>query len=402
LLLYSAVEAGQLHRCKAFFDKLCTLTMPSGHDFVNMIRCMARRGDPVTVVEAHMKELMGLAFKIDALSRNRALAACASSGALGLAEVLVASEICREAMDTVAYNTLMKGYGLAGNCPRCFELYDKLRANGLAPSEMTFGILLDACNTAGEYGHARRVFKDLLDSGLRPNVVHYTTLMKGLVNAGHLDDAAGVLRCMLQSPDTAPDVVTYSMLVQAHADRGTVGEAVQVLKQMLHHGIKPDDIILNIVLSGCCVRPLEHAQVFRIFRWLLQHGLQPSTATLSILLKALVKSEAWAEALEFLREVPERLSVWPEPRLYTQLAWACAQAGHGHEAVEAYAIMVDAARRHGSDLCKVYHLRMIRICASCDKGARAQAICRGATGMELPLTSEETPGQSKFSMPNDV
>lgn len=378
MLLYCAVEAGQFQRCEEFFDRLRTMATLSSHDFLNMARYHAHNRD-LAGLQRTVVYFMQRGCKVDAISRNRALSACCSTGALDLAEVLLAFGLCPEGPDAVAYNTVIKGYSKIGKLARCFELYEELRAAGVPPSEMTFGILLDTCNGANELDRAREVFADLSRSGLKLNVVHYTTFMKGLLSAGHLDDASAVLNLMLKSPDTAPDLVTYSMLVKAHADRGNVAESMRTLEQMMRQGIEPDAVVLNIVLGGCCTRPMPPAKVHQVLNRLMVYGLQPSTVTLSILVKAFVKSQAFVEALDLLVEAPNHLGVdLPEARLFTQLAQACARAGRGSTALKVYASMVQvtACRRGAFAVAEVSSARMSQICSSAGQASSAQGLHR--------------------------
>merc|ERR1719379_2109868 len=179
-------------------------------------------------------------------------------------------------MDIVGYNTLLKGHAKFGNISRCFEIYEVMQQLNLPSSEVTFGILLDVCIDAKAFDRARQVFESLRDSGLKLNVVHYTTFMKGLVNAGQLEEATHLLDEMHGSSNTKPDLVTYSTLVKAHADSGQVMEAIRVLERMASQGVTPDAIIFNIVLTGCTVKVMEPEQVFHVFKWLASHGLQTS------------------------------------------------------------------------------------------------------------------------------
>merc|ERR1719478_1701387 len=146
----------------------------------------------------------------------------------------------------------MKYNARAGRLPRCFELREEMSAKGLEASEITFGILLDACVGAKELDYARKVFDDLCSSGLRLNVVHCTTFIKGLIGANKLDEAAGVLQEMARSPGVKPDLITYSTIVKAYADSGNVTSAMNVLEMMLAENVRPDEIIFNSVLSACC------------------------------------------------------------------------------------------------------------------------------------------------------
>mmetsp|Transcript_1807 Transcript_1807/g.4014 ORF Transcript_1807/g.4014 Transcript_1807/m.4014 type:complete len:636 (+) Transcript_1807:125-2032(+) len=390
LLLYSAVEAGEFHRCEAFFAKLCFLVAPSGHDFVNVVRYYAHSQD-LLGLRCMLANLHRSGYRITAHGRNRALAACVAigGGALQVAEALAEADACSEAIDAVTYNTLMKGHARAGKASRCFELYREMQAKGLSPSDMTFGTLLNACHESYDFERAKEIFKDLCDSGLQVNVIHYTTFMKSLVRAGLLKDAAEVLTLMLRSPASRPDLMTYSMLIKAHADHGDVAGASQILQQMLRQGVQPDAIVLNMVLSGCCARTMESRNIYQVLHWLIRQGLRPSSVTLSILVKALAGSGAWDEALEALAQAPQRFQgLVPEARLYVQLAQACARAGVSGWALQAYAAMIEAAAVRGAAISETASTRLLKICIGCGEAVAAQKlhslVCEAPVGRVMP------------------
>merc|ERR1719359_2169487 len=115
----------------------------------------------------------------------------------------------------------------AGRLPRCFEMHAEMLEKGIEASEVTFGILLDACVGAKKLDDARKVFDDLCSSGLPLNVVHCTTYIKGLVGAGKLDEAADVVQEMTKSIGVKPDVVTYSTIVKGYSDIGDVAASLK-------------------------------------------------------------------------------------------------------------------------------------------------------------------------------
>lgn len=347
VLLYSVVEAGAFKRCKYVFENLIKNTSPSGHDFVNMVKCHVGQHDV-----AGLREMLGslrrLGHSIDAYSLNRSLAACsASDSVLDLADELAGAGVCTEGIDAVGYNTLMKYNARAGRISRCFQLRTEMSAHGIQASEVTFGILLDACVSAQELDRAREVFNDLCASGLQLNVVHCTSFMKVLVSARRLDEAAGVLREMVRSPGVKPDLITYSTLVKAYAEGGHVSSALKVLELMLSEGVKADEIIFNTVLSCCSTFPMKSSLVMYNFETLIRHGMKPTTTTLSILLKSLAHTDAWSMSLQVLQDSPRRFGLEPELRLYAQLVQACIKAHQAKAAPEVFEAMLKAARRHG-------------------------------------------------------
>lgn len=365
LLLYNAIEAGAFEQCTECIDKLSAVPL-SSYDLVNIVRYYAHWHDISGLIQL-IKRQDALGAKFDTITRNRALAACVTEGALDVAETLLTGNVWREGLDTVGYNTLIKGYSRAGHVSKCFELHDQMNAHGQRPSEVTFGILLDACISSEDLNNARRVFQDLRNSGLRMNAVHFTTFIKGLVASGDFMEADTVLQEMLCTPHTEPDLITYSTLVKAYADRGQVESAVGILQQMLNRHVEPDEVIFNSLLNGCVCRPspMSAKEVFAVFDQLIAHGLKPSAATLSILLKSLVRGEAWEAALQLLREVPARFRMETEPRLYAQLAQACITVGRGNRLQEVYEEFLASPASRNPHIAESVNGRLLKQCIRC-------------------------------------
>merc|ERR1719359_450062 len=224
--------------------------------------------------------------------------------------------------------------------------------------------MLDACVGAEDLDRAKKVFAELCGSGLRLNVVHCTTLIKGLIAAGRLDEASDVLTEMLATPGAKPDLITYTTLVKAYADRGKVAAAMTILEKMVEQGVPPDEIIFNGVLGSCCGGPAEPAVTLHTFDVLVKKGLKPSTMTLSILLKALLLSGAWSTALTTLEKSALRFSMEPEARLYTQISTAALRAHRGDVALEAYRQMLQRTRQRGETLDPSMSSRLLRQCTA--------------------------------------
>lgn len=378
LLLYCSVEAGDLRRCEEFFNRLSSFQVPSNHDFVNMVRYCVCCADSERLLRLLKRLRCQNAGAIDILARNKALAVCMSGQAFDLAELLV-MELPQLPLDVVGYNTLMKGYMQACRYPRCFDLYVEMQGQGITGSEMTFGIMLDAGVGSRNHAFLKQVFLDLQHADVELNVVHYTTFIKGLVGAGCISDAMWVLEEMNSKLDVKPDLVTYTTLVKGHADTGDVIGALDVLEQMLSNGIAPDVIVYNVFLTGCSVKSTDPEQVLEVVHVIVHLGFQPSITTRSILVKMFAKSQSWGELLAILETSPQRLGIWPEPRIYAQLAQACASCGDGRRALEVYAAMVRCAARRGVAVDRAANTRIFRLCSSCDEGVAASIIFEAAS-----------------------
>lgn len=388
VLLYNVVEAEDFSRGEIVFKNLSRHTCPSGHDFANIVRCFAGKQDPPGLKNT-LAELASMGHSVDTYSLNRALASCgASDCALDLADVIVTSPLCADGLDAVSYNTLMKCNARAGRLSRCFELREEMVAKGLHASEVTFGILLDACVNAQELDRARTVFEDMCHSGLQLNVVICTTLIKGLAGAGRLDEAASVLHEMKTSAGVKPDLIAYSTIVKAHADSGDVVAAMKMLEQMLAEGVRPDEIVFNGVLTGCTVFPIKSTFVMAHLERLIGHGLKPSTTTLSILLKALMLTDAWSTALQVLKDAPKRFGMRAEMRLYAQLAQACVKSRMGKAVAEVFDSMLAAAGEQGSRADPAAVGRILRSCLLGGDCALALELRDAAVQAGVPLDAQ--------------
>merc|ERR1719301_447708 len=87
-----------------------------------------------------------------------------------------------------------------------------------------------------------------------------------------------------------PDIITYSTIVKGYCNSGDVDRAFQVLKEMKRDGIyAPDEILYNSLLDGCA-RQGRVDQALRLLEDMRCSGVAPSNFTLSILVKLLGRS----------------------------------------------------------------------------------------------------------------
>jgi len=371
VLLYAATEANAFSRSRFFYARLSSVGEPSGHDLVNIIRCLAKEHDlqGLEQVLDNLPRLHGTDNRIkpgagfDAVTRNRALSACYKERALDLAAAIARSNKFGSPLDTVAYNTLMTCFAREGKLERVFEIHEEMKRVGAKRTQVTFGVLIDACIGVGDVDRAKLVCQELKTCGLSMNAVHCTSLIKGLIGAQRLNEAGRLLEEMQNSECARPDIITYSTLVRAHAEHGNVKAALLIFEGMKKQGVQPDELICNAIFSGCHVNVMRACEVLECFERVMEMaGLKPSTITLSILLKALAKTSAWHASLKLLEVMPERYGVQPEIRLYFQLAQDCIKADDKTMALEIHDAMVKQMRSCGQEVDESIRRRLLRQC----------------------------------------
>lgn len=346
-LLFCAVQAGQWDRCDAFYVALQKRKSPSSDDFMNMLRFVIHTRS-LPRVAVLLRDLRDAGAQANNILYNRALALCVASQQLEMAEEVL-TEICKleHGCDVITYNTLIKGYAQMKNLDRCFELEKQMASQGIEPSDVTFGILLDACIGADQLEKAAQVFRQFQASGRQLNAILYTTLLKGLARAGQPDQAMQVFNQMCES-GIEPDLVAFSVLIKAHCDSGRVETALELLERMCKLGLSPDEIVFNNLLLGCVER--KNLQLGNLILSDMRKYIQPSNVTLSIMLKLFGACREWDKGLELLNTSTDQFGVPCEGRLYIQHAQTCIRNRQGKKVIETCEALLRKCRVDDSTL----------------------------------------------------
>jgi len=365
VLLYNAVECKEYRRAVEFYDCLCQQGNPCNHDFVNVVHALAAMKTQARFDQL-MLEVESSDMNFDAQTRTRALGVCCAQGAFEMAEVLMTSKVFSEELNEMNFNTIMRGYGRKGQFKKCKALFEQMKAHKCEATQMTYGILLEAGVSSKDYAGVRAVFRDFVDSGLKPNAIHYTTLIKAIVHDGSLQEVDELLELMERTPSATPDLITYQLAMRAHAEKGDLEGTVRLLKHVISLKMKPDAVMYECVLSSCCADGVQAFRAMSVFDDLVSCGMVPNQAAFSKLLRALCHGKSWSLALEFLQSIKTRFGAVPEAWLFAQLGLSCVRGGDLGMAVVVHTALLQA---HGG--------KVTRQGPGCCASARLLACCVG-------------------------
>jgi len=340
-ILLSAVEQGEHARVKILWKHLKLAGKPAAQDYV----CKARAASALHDWEGSLRIVKNMheqGLPMDSAACNLALGACVAAGKIKegiLILDLMEQDDSRNNKDVAAYNALMKGLATNNDLDGALKLQARMQDRGVEPTQVTFGILLDACVNQGDLEKAGAVFQDMITRGCPMNTVLYTTLIKGLARAGRVDKAMEVYEHMVEEGTTKPDTIMFSVLIKANCDTGRMEEALHLLDSMIALGYRPDEIVFNNLLVGCG-RDSNLRLGHKLLDDMKRLGVQPSHATASILIKLYAKCHVLDDAQHLLTHMPEELGLEAEPRLYAQLVHASVRDRQGRRAVEVYKMLI--------------------------------------------------------------
>ncbi|XP_074561070.1 pentatricopeptide repeat-containing protein At3g09650, chloroplastic [Curcuma longa] len=168
----------------------------------------------------------------------------------------------------------------------------------------------------------------LLPKTYKPDTRMYTTLMKGYMKEGRVEDVVRMIRAMQQEEDPAshPDHVTYTTVITALIKAGEMDRARSVLAEMARAGVPANLVTYNVLLKGYCQQlQLDKAKEL-IGEISEQAGIEPNVVSYNILIDGCILIDDSAGALAYFNEMRER-GIAPSKVSYTTLMKAFALSG---------------------------------------------------------------------------
>ncbi|XP_043699737.1 pentatricopeptide repeat-containing protein At5g66520-like [Telopea speciosissima] len=92
--------------------------------------------------------------------------------------------------DVKAWNAIISGVAMNGDAKKSFELFERMNAYGMQPTEVTFVAILTACTHAGLVDEGLILFEQMgFVYGVEPQLEHYACVVDLLGRAGRLKEA---------------------------------------------------------------------------------------------------------------------------------------------------------------------------------------------------------------------
>ncbi|KAJ9556822.1 hypothetical protein OSB04_011436 [Centaurea solstitialis] len=272
---------------------------------------------------------------------------------------------------------------------------------GVDPDVYTFSTLLNGLILEDRILEAERLFKKLIKGKLcEPNVVMYTTMIKGLCKVGINDTAIGLLRLM-DEKGCKPDVMTYSTIIDSLCKDKMIDDALKLFNEMiLHKGILPDVVTYSSLIRGLCssgdmrkakeifdlmkVRGhvpdvvtyssllngyCKKSKILHLFHEIMEKGIKPNVVTYNTILQGLFRVGRCKDAFELFKEMQSHSHIPPNAITYRIVLEGLCNNRQLDEALSlfrmmgenelnldivAYTILIDGASKCGKpDITKV-------------------------------------------------
>merc|ERR1719258_1012149 len=187
--------------------------------------------------------------------------------------------------------------------------------------------MLDACAKAGTMDRAPQLLEDMRASLVEPDIITYSTIVKGYCQEGDIDRAFAVLEEMKKDDKLSPDEIMYNSLLDGCAKQHRVDEALRLLEDMHKHNVRPSNFTLSILVK-LLGRSRRLNQAFSMVEETCKRfDLQANIHVYTCLLYACFQNRQMPRALQLHDSMITEAGVEPDERTYAVLARGCLGAG---------------------------------------------------------------------------
>jgi len=239
----------------------------------------------------------------------------------------------RPFVNTVIYSTILKGFAMTRQHDKVTVLNEEMKQRGIPKNKITYNTILNSMALCGLMHRVPEVLADMREAEPRvdPDVVTYSTLIKGYCKSGDLDKSLDLFRQMREEAKLAPDELLYNSLLDGCTRQNRLQDASRILQEMLEAKIKPSNYTLSIV-TRFLGRARRLDQAFSMVDSLsAEFGFTPNVQVYTCLMQACFDNQQPAKALA-LHDRVVRQGVVPDEKLYTALVRGCLHTGETEKA----------------------------------------------------------------------
>ncbi|XP_043699143.1 putative pentatricopeptide repeat-containing protein At3g15930 [Telopea speciosissima] len=265
--------------------------------------------------------------------------------------------------DVLAWNAMISSYNRSRNFEESRNLFIEMEKERVLPTSVTLVSVLSACaklkdlktgKRAHQYANDQRfksnltlenalidmyaacgemdVALDLFQTMEARDVISWTTIVSGLAHSEQLDRAREYFNQMPQR-----DFVSWTAMIDGYLRANCFKEALGIFREMQAAKIKPDEYTMVSILTACAnLGALEIGEWIRLY--IDKNRMKIDVFVGNSLIDMYSKCGNVKSALKIFQEMPQR-----DKFTWTAMISGLAVNGHGKEALDLFAEMIDAS-----------------------------------------------------------
>jgi len=259
VLLSSVVEAcvriGKPDLLESQLKKLqesSAIAINGSHTYGSLIKAYGHARD-IQGIWRCWKEMRSRHIKPSSITLGCMIEAIVSNGdtegAYDLIHQMQDDEHCRDAINSVIYCSVLKGFTREKKMERAWAVFEEISDKKIELSVVMYNTLIDACARCARMDRLPTILESMKAAGVKPNLITYSTMLKGHCQNGDIQTGFSILEEMRKGTNLKPDEIMYNSLLDGCAQGNLVDEGLRLLEQMQTEGVKPSNFTLSILVK---------------------------------------------------------------------------------------------------------------------------------------------------------
>merc|ERR1719408_654109 len=173
---------------------------------------------------------------------------------------------------------MIKGYGLEKNLTAALELFKEMPAENVPYNTITYNSIIDACVKGGDLVTAEALLQEITapTSPLEPDLITFSTLLKGYCHAGDLDKALQLAEA-IKVKGLRCDELVYNTLMDGCVKANDITAGLGLFEEMVHNGMRPSAITHSILARLYQRAGYEEDANEAVAQLYMHHGIERPT-----------------------------------------------------------------------------------------------------------------------------
>uniref|UniRef100_A0A0E0LS43 PROP1-like PPR domain-containing protein n=1 Tax=Oryza punctata TaxID=4537 RepID=A0A0E0LS43_ORYPU len=202
-------------------------------------------------------------------------------------------------LSTVTFNSLMSFETVYKEVS---SIYDQMQRTGLKPDVVSYSLLIKAYGKARREEEALAVFEEMLDAGIFRYILMVVNLM--LTFQANTQEAHTVFKTMRRHR-VEPDLCSYTTMVLAYVNTSDMDGAEKFFRRIKEDGLKPNVVVYGTLMKG--YSKLNNVErVIRVHERMRMQGVEPNQTIYTTIMDVHGRNSDFGNAVIWFKEMEAR------------------------------------------------------------------------------------------------
>ncbi|KAL2454493.1 Pentatricopeptide repeat-containing protein [Abeliophyllum distichum] len=250
--------------------------------------------------------------------------------------------------DSVFFNAVVNAFSESGNMEEAMKTLLQMKEHGMKPTTSTFNTLIKGYGIAGKPEESLKVMELMSkEENVKPNLRTYNVLVRAWCNKKNINEAWNMVYKMVAS-GIQPDAITYNTIATAYTQNGQMEKAEEIILEMQNNNVQPNERTLSIIISGYCKEGFldisDRDGVDEVLTLMEEFGVKPDVITFSTIMNAWSAAGYMVKCREIFNDMVEA-GIKPDVHAYSILAKGYVRALEPGKAEELLTAMIESGIR---------------------------------------------------------